>query len=241
MNPKIIKANDIPDLWFQAVYDILEDGTKYKIDNGSFKGEERIEYDFFIGTIKDPHHPNQMPIMPEGLGIPPVVSEEYINAYVPYLLDKDIKPNEEYTYGNRLRASHFEMKDIGAVQDGYHLYDDTLDQVDFAVNKYAKSGFNTNQVILQIALPGDIKLLNPPCLRHIDTKIKDGKLIFYPYFRSWDLWSGLPSNLIAIAALQQYMAIEIGVEPGMMVCSSKGLHIYGFAEEIVKLRTYKNL
>lgn len=88
------------------------------------------------------------------------------------------------------------------------------------------------------------------CLRHIDVRVKDkyyfqdgekfyiGKqLIFYPYFRSWDLWGGFPANLAGIAVLQKYMADEIGVESGPIIASSKGLHIYGYAEELVKLRT----
>ena len=82
-------------------------------------------------------------------------------------------------------------------------------------------------------------LLDPPCLRHIDMRIKENTLIFYPYFRSWDLWGGFPANLAGIAVLQKNMADEIGVEPGPIVTSSKGLHIYGYVEELAKLRTGK--
>ena len=67
-------------------------------------------------------------------------------------------------------------------------------------------------------------------------RIKDGKLIFYPYFRSNDLWGGFPANLAGIAVLQKYMADAIGVEMGPMVYSSKGLHIYGYVELLAKLR-----
>ena len=77
------------------------------------------------------------------------------------------------------------------------------------------------------------------CLRHIDCRIKDNLLIFYPYFRSWDLWGGMPANLAGIAVLQKMMADEIGVESGPICASSKGLHIYGYVEELAKLRCYK--
>ena len=73
----------------------------------------------------------------------------------------------------------------------------------------------------------------------LDMRIKDNELWFYPYFRSWDLWGGFPANLAAIAVLQKYMADEIGVGIGPMIASSKGLHIYGYAEELAKLRTNK--
>ena len=70
-------------------------------------------------------------------------------------------------------------------------------------------------------------------------RIKDGVLIFYPYFRSWDLWGGFPANLAGIAVLQKSMADEIGVDAGPIIASSKGLHVYGYVEELAKLRTGK--
>jgi hypothetical protein len=74
------------------------------------------------------------------------------------------------------------------------------------------------------------------CLRELDTRIQDGRLHFFPRFRSWDLWGGFPANLAAIQILKEYMASEIGVEDGEIIASSKGLHLYGYAEEIAKLR-----
>jgi len=91
-------------------------------------------------------------------------------------------------------------------------------------------------MILQVGQPMDIRLEDPPCLRHIDTRIQDNKLHFFVYFRSWDLWGGLPANLAGIQNLKEYMATEIGVEDGEMVVESKGLHLYGYAEELAKLR-----
>ena len=57
--------------------------------------------------------------------------------------------------------------------------------------------------------------------------------------RSWDLWGGLPANLAAIQALQQYMAEAIGILHGEMVVESKGLHLYGYAEDLAKMRCLK--
>jgi len=48
------------------------------------------------------------------------------------------------------------------------------------------------------------------------------------------------ANLAAVQALKEYMAAAIGVEDGEMVVESKGLHIYGHAEEIAKIRCMKN-
>jgi intein/homing endonuclease len=74
------------------------------------------------------------------------------------------------------------------------------------------------------------------CLRHIDMRVKDGYLIFYPYFRSWDLWNGFPANLMAIAILQNIMSENIGVKQGPILAASKGLHLYDYAVELAKIR-----
>ena len=76
---------------------------------------------------------------------------------------------------------------------------------------------------------------DPPCLRMIDTRVREGKLKFIAYFRSWDLWAGFPSNLAAIQLLKEYMAGDIGVEDGELVAMSKGLHLYEYAWELAKV------
>jgi thymidylate synthase len=69
----------------------------------------------------------------------------------------------------------------------------------------------------------------------IDTRIREGRLSFIVYFRSWDLWAGFPSNLAAIQLLKEYMASEIGVEDGELVAMSKGLHLYEYTWELAKV------
>ena len=79
-------------------------------------------------------------------------------------------------------------------------------------------------------------LKDPACLRAIDSRIQDGALHFVVYFRSWDIFSGLPANLAGIQILKEYMAGEIGVKDGEMIVESKGAHLYGYAERLAKLR-----
>jgi len=65
-------------------------------------------------------------------------------------------------------------------------------------------------------------------------------LHFYIYFRSWDLWNGFPANLAVISILQEYMALEIGVDPGEFICTSKGLHFYDHALDVAQIRCQKD-
>ena len=88
-------------------------------------------------------------------------------------------------------------------------------------------------------MPSDIKLIDPPCLRIIDTPGALRETAFYPLFPSWDLWGGFPSNLGGLQLVKQHMASEIGVEDGEIIACSKGLHLYEYSWELAQLRTRK--
>jgi len=239
-----IQARDLPDLWFQAVHDILEHGRRFKIDRGSYAGQTRLEYDYFMGHVIHPYTEPLLPDIPPVCGIPNPVEHDYIyggdgyeRSYVEYLMTDAKEPGEDYTYGERLVAGAVLYdRNLYAPQD---IYGGEVNQIETVIDTYKKHGHRNNQMILQIGQPGDILLGDPPCLRHIDTRIQDNKLHFIIYFRSWDLWGGLPANLAGIQNLKSYMASEIGVEDGEMIVESKGLHLYGYAEDLAKLRCMK--
>lgn len=108
----------------------------------------------------------------------------------------------------------------------------------------------TNQAVVEIGSPEDFDIcigndgnLDPPCLRLLDFKaIPDGSdlvLTLSCYFRSWDLWAGFPSNLGGLELLKQYVAEEAGLKNGPMYAYSAGAHIYGYQEELARIRTLK--
>jgi len=105
-----------------------------------------------------------------------------------------------------------------------------------------KRNFATNQLSMTVAVPSDIHLNHSPCMREIGTRIYEsshedgGKLNFVIHFRSWDAWSGYPVNLCGLADLMDYMAGEIGVEPGEFICTSQGLHLYDMYWPLAKIR-----
>ena len=114
------------------------------------------------------------------------------------------------------------------------LSNDVKKQIAKVIKMYREDGYNTNQAFMAVGSSRSISLADPPCLRMIDTRIREGKLNFVVYFRSWDLWAGFPSNLAAIQLLKEYMAGEIGVEDGELVAMSKGLHLYEYTWELAK-------
>jgi len=245
LKPIHIEATTIPDAWFQAIYKCIESGREFIIDRGSFAGQKRLEFDHATIHIK---HPSVMPLLPQvpaHYGFPNPVEDDYLDDYLPYLMTGEEKEGESYTYGQRMCAAYFH-----AFEDTAHRQIDKemwanekafpgplkgiLNQMELMIWTYKNKGHRNNQMILQVGQPSDMTLIDPPCLRHIDTRIQDGKLHFFPYFRSWDLYGGFPANLAAIEMMKQYCAAEIGVENGEIIASSKGLHIYDYVFEIAE-------
>ena len=217
MDLEFIKARDLPDAWFQCVYHLLDKGRTYTVERGSFQGQQRLEFDYITVHIKFPATRPLLPDIPPGLGIPNPVAHDYLDQYLPYLMTSIKKEGEEYTYGEYLEP-----------------------QIKEVIRMYHADGHGTNQAYMTVGNPETLTFNDPPCLRGIDTRIKDDRLHFMVYFRSWDLWNGFPANLGAIQLLKEYMAECIGVEDGEIIAASKGLHLYDYIWELAKLRTMKS-
>jgi thymidylate synthase len=264
LNPQFIEARDLGDAWFQCLYRILDEGYMFTIDRGSYAGQRRLEFDFATIHIKFPGTRPLLPQIEAHHSIPNPVADDYLDDYVSYLMTGEIKPGESYTYGQRMTKASFrpdwlkydleKFKDILIQEnDAWNnekiiirekkdvMINNFLSQVELLIWTYKNKGYRNNQMILQVAQPTDMLLQDPPCLRHIDTRIQDGKLHFYPYFRSWDLFSGFPANLGGIQLLKEYVASEIGVEDGEIIASSKGLHLYDHCFEIAKRLRMKDV
>lgn len=238
LKPVYIEAFDLDDAWFQALVEILEYGHIYTVERGSYTGQRRLEFDFVTIRVKNPAH-QIIPIMPEGSGIPAPTSMEYIQQYLQYLLTSAKTETEDYTYGERLIDPKVK---VGAEMDGKKMVKEMplgCNQIEEVIKIYKTEGFGTNQAVMEVGMPSDIKLKDPPCLRLIDTRVRYGKLHFFLYFRSWDLWGGFPSNLGGLELVKQYIADEIGVGNGEIIAVSKGLHLYEYAWDLAKQRTHK--
>jgi thymidylate synthase len=216
MKIELIEATTINDAWFQCLYHLFAFGRRYKIDRGSYEGQERIEYDYITVHIKYPGTRPLLPDIPPNLGIPRPADEEFLDKYLFYLMSSQKQENEQYTYGEFIEP-----------QLGY-----VIDML--------KHTPNTNQACINIGDIQSITLEHPPCLRVLDFRAKDGILNMVAYFRSWDLWNGFPVNLAGLQMLKEIIAEEVGLKDGEIIASSKGLHCYSYVEDFVKQRTGLN-
>jgi len=205
----VINSRDLSEAWFCCLRKTLAEGYEYRIERGSYAGQWRKELDFVIVQVGNPGTRPLIPDVPQG--VPPPTSMEYIESYLPYLMTAHKGEGEQYTYGQYLET-----------------------QIAEVIRMYREDGKNTNQAFMAVGDSQSIFLSDPPCLRGIDTRIRDNRLSFIVYFRSWDLWAGFPSNLAAIQLLKEYMAGEIGVDDGELIGLSKGLHLYEYAWDLAK-------
>ncbi len=276
-----IVATDLPDAWFQTVFQCLAHGGDFKIDRGSFKGDKRLEFDYIDIHIINPGYNSEadinrlLPHLAEGQTIPNPVEDGYLDDYLStYLMGSELAPDESYTYGQRLTKYEipldwqelYRMNKLQSpdkkdwreilIQEKEYWEDPKIiinegsksyvNQNELLTRVYKEKGYRNNQMVLQVAHPSDMLLIDPPCLREIDTRIqtaKDGKtyLHFFPEFRSWDLWGGFPANLGGIELLKQLVAGEIGVESGSIIARSKGLHLYSYVWELAEAIANKTI
>jgi thymidylate synthase len=215
MEPFYYEATDINDGWFAFLYNVFNPkySRRYKIERGSYeKEQERIEYFWATMRIK---YPGKRPFvsMPEGSGLAPPTDDTTIeNYFVNYLYDDKLEENELYRYSTSIRPQ--------------------LDEV----IKMLRDTPNTNQACMSIGSPDSIRLADPECLRCLDARVINNKLHFYVYFRSNDLYNAWPTNMGGIQLLKEFICSESDLEDGEILYSSKGLHIYGFSEELAQTR-----
>ena len=209
MKISLIEARDLSEAWFLCLRKTLTEGYEYRIERGSYTGQQRKELEFAVIQVKNPGTRPLVPTVPQGVPSPSTM--DYIENYLPYLMTAHKAEGEQYTYGQYLEK-----------------------QIAEVIRMYKEYGHNTNQAFMAVGDSQSIYLSDPPCLRSIDTRIRDNKLHFAVYFRSWDLWAGFPSNLAAIQLLKEYMADEIGVGDGEIIASSKGLHLYEYSWDLAR-------
>jgi len=209
MNQTTVEVKTLPEAWFVCCKRCLAEGYEYTIDRGSYAGQKRKEFDSIVVKVEYPGSRSLVPDTPAG--IPPPTSMEYVEGYLPYLMTGHKEKGEHYTYG-----------------------EDIDSQLPELIRMYKEEGFETNQACMSIGNKHSIFLEHSQCLRLIDTRVRYGKMHFFVYFRSWDLWGGFPANLAAIQVMKEYVAGELGIEDGELIAFSKGLHLYDHCWELAE-------
>jgi len=233
--PVFIEGTTIDDTWHRLLWELWEKGREYKITKGSFEGDYRKAFDYVSGVIHYPHTRPLSPQMPEGCSMPPPTTDESIEQYFSeYIMSDTIPKNTHYTYGAYINGNPKVCK---------------LDQLNWICNHFLKVGTGTEHCVISIGNGEELSNYDVPynneserrttaCLRLLDFRIIDGCLTTGIYYRSWDIIA-FPENIGAFTLLNEFVAQEIGVEPGPLTFASKSLHSYSHAFEYIKNRLGK--
>ncbi|MBN1888247.1 MAG: hypothetical protein JW850_09660 [Thermoflexales bacterium] len=189
----------IGEAWLNVCQRCLQQGRTYTIARGSYAGQQRKQLDQLAFMIS---HPGTRPLGVEYKGLP-ISDDESISRYFEdYLIDTRLAPNEQYTYASRF-APYLE-----------------------AVGEMLRQSPGTNQATIEVGRPEDIRLSDPPCLRVLSWKATPAGLQLSSFWRSWDLYAALPTNLGGLQLLNETMAEWAGLDAGPLVCYSDGGHVY---------------
>ena len=211
-----IEAFDCPDAWYKVLNAIWHQGDIFDVAYGSEPSSTRK-----LNLSIEIKHPENRPLIADKAP----TDMKYVNFYALKYLWSGVIEDETYTYGSRLR--------------------EPIDQVDYAVRRFLEEP-RDRQITMVIRLPEDIKKWlkdqkhEPPCLSLIDTEILDNKLNLTCYFRSWDAYAGLPSNIAGIQIFNEALVSEINarggldIQTGKLVFHSKNCHIYERLYEHIK-------
>lgn len=255
--PVFIEATTLSDCWYQLLWNVNEYGRRYKIDEGSYKGTYRLAFDDVSGFIHMPHVRPLAPLMPEGLNVPPPTVDADIEQYfAEYLMDGNIKDNEDYKYGTWIVGGQYDPPkfsiESNQVLNRVILHDGKIrvpNQLQWCIDHFKEKGFNNEHCYITIGYPEsnfsyDVPYANEqerktsPCLRGLDFRIINIAGINYlttkVIYRSWDLYGGFPVNMGGFTLLNEYMAQELEVEPGPLSFTCKSLHCYDFQLEPLK-------
>ena len=244
MEPVVLTPFDLNACWFQVLKACIEKGYQRPVFRGERKEQERKELDFAFITVQKPSMRPLVPDVPEG--VPPPTSIKYVNTYLEYLITPFKKEWENYTYGERIAGKLGVPEDYGMgidpklqemskqdMVEGQRMSAVDINQLEL-VQKFLKETPETNRMVIEIGKPEDLFLRHPPCMRFLQFKVRYGALHMFAYFRSWDAWGGLPSNLAALQLVKEFLAKEANVEDGKMFLASMGLHVYSGEWELAK-------
>ena len=251
--PVFVEGRDLDDTWFQLLAQLHEYGRRYKITSGSYEGSERVSFDFVSGFIHFPHSRPLAPRVPETSPIPPPTTDDEIEKYfVNYLMCSDVAPNEDYRYSTWVVGGRYELPRLK--MEGKNAEVNAAvqvpNQIQWIIDHFKNRGFGNEHCFLTVGYPEsnlayDLPYSNPnerktsPCLRGLDFRIVEDCLLTHVIYRSWDLASGWATNMGGFTLLNEFLASEIGVEPGPLSFSCKSLHCYDHAFEYLKLRLGK--
>ena len=118
----------------------------------------------------------------------------------------------------------------------------TVDQIQNLIDGLKTDPYGRRHIVSAWHVGQLNEMVLPPCHYGFQCYIADGKLSLMWNQRSVDTFLGLPFNFASYGTLLELLAIEIGAEPGELICNLGDVHLYSNhieqAEELISREPY---
>ena len=140
-------------------------------------------------------------------------------------------------YGAQWR--HWLVKDESSY-DGEYVW---VDQIKNLINGLKNNPYSRRHMVSAWNVGQMEEMVLPPCHYGFQCYISNGKLSLMWNQRSVDTFLGLPFNFASYGTLLELLAIEVGAEPGELICNLGDVHLYSNhidqAEELIQREPYQ--
>jgi thymidylate synthase len=254
--PIIVHGTNVPDAWIKMIGNIYRYGKKNLMNANTDRWIKEIN-----NMVVVIHDPQNMDLSINPFLVP--LTKEKIEAYKKEILSPLLPEGKAYTYGNKLKAYYYsspqeikklvntsEYKDFefkqGSWLDKNISYKENyceINQIQDIIDVLKRDPYSKACVAITWHPADELmrKHKSSPCLVFIQAFVQEEKLNLTVFFRSHDMTQGWPENAYGSAAIQEEIAREIGIEPGLLIIISGSAQIYNNYYQQVEemLKKYK--
>jgi thymidylate synthase len=196
-NPRahVVVRDTILEAWKEVLYLLTRFGRRVTLRKG-----DRLELQHVKVVVEKPRfdEPNKL----RAVNLDPGKLSQYCNE----LLIGELRPDETYNYGHRLRT-HFDLDTLAACVE--RLKKDPEDRKSYVALWDTHKDLTTRE--------------GRPCLVSLFFRKFEGKLTLSATFRTHNAMDAYPMNLYGLMAIQGWVAEWVGMAPGALIVISHSL------------------
>ena len=206
----LVKGQTVAEAWLKAIHLIRSTGRLTESQYG--ERQELIQMTSVV--YNEPADFHFEPWLP--------VTKDFMEGYIPQMCYGDLPEGISYTYGSKIR--NWQYKNSISV---------SIDQLTAVASKLAANKDSSQCTISLWDVEIDTFSKSPPCLTNIWVRLIDRKLILIATFRSHDVYTAYPSNVMALRGLQAILLDKLYelsdkiYDAGELIINSQSAHIYG--------------